>query len=186
VVSDARPPEGLVLPFLPAHSSPRTVDRTLVWLRGAEATPARALARLGEADAIELHVHGLLDPELSDAAALALSPDPDGEALLTTRRLAGLQLPRHPGVTLAACWSARSLRTGRRTASLPSAFRAAGAAWVLAAAVPIGDAHAGEVFAAIEARIRAGAPPAVALREARQAAHGAPAEAWIDDVVLFE
>jgi len=189
VVSDARPPDELGLPGLPmrqVRDQPEAGEQ-VVWLRGREATPARVLASLAGADEIEIHAHGLPDAELIGGSALALSPDDEGQALLTAGRLRTLALQRRPGVILGACWAARAARYGARHISLPAAFLYAGARHVFAAPVPVDDAEADEFFAGLRTRLRAGNAPAIALRDERQAPRWrASRREWTRDVILFE
>jgi cellulose synthase operon protein C len=193
VIFDARPPARLGLsPLLTSPSLAATAEgETVEPLRGAAATPRAALARAMAADVIEWHVHGLLDPEVSDAAALALSPELDpagqeGTSLLTAADILAVKLPRRPGVILGACHAGLSARYGAYQWSLPLAFLRAGARWVIASPTPIEDVEAPAFFASVWRRIMAGAPPAVALRDERnQARWQRSYKDWIADVVIF-
>jgi hypothetical protein len=69
---------------------------------------------------------------------------------------------------------------------LPMAFIEAGARAVIASAAPIPDGQAGPFFEALLQRTRAGATPAIALREQRLAALKEPSMAWTRDLMLFE
>lgn len=66
------------------------------------------------------------------------------------------------------------------------AFVEAGASAVLASPSAIQDAEAGPFFEAVRARIRAGEPPAQALRDARVEFLGRDPQSSVKDVVLFE
>jgi cellulose synthase operon protein C len=187
VVFDARPPAALGLGRLPAVPDiGGGEDGTVEVLRGRAATPGAALARAVDADVIEWHVHGIVDAEVSDAAALALSADPDGRALLTASDILRLSLPRRPGIVLGACRAGLSARYGAYQWSLPLAFLSAGARWVLASPTPIEDAEAPEFFAGVWRRIVRGAHPAVALRDERMSGRWRQSfNHWTEDVVLF-
>ncbi|HEY0715016.1 MAG TPA: CHAT domain-containing protein, partial [Polyangia bacterium] len=156
-------------------------------LQGAKATPSTALARLLEMDLVEWHVHGLLDPEVSDAAALALSPEGDGRTLLTAGDILKVNLPRKPGVILGACRAGQSARYGAYQWSLPLAFLSAGARWVIASPTPVEDIEAPAFFAAVWQRIQKGASPAIALRDERRASRWQNSfRNWISDIVIFQ
>jgi hypothetical protein len=182
VVADVAPPASLGLPRLAPHrSSPGDVALT-----GAAATPVRVLAHLAEADTVEIHAHGVIDRGVADGAYLALSPDAGGGFALTARQVRGLRLPRAPVVVLAACDAGQVAPYVHAAWSLPSAFIAAGARAVVAATAPVPDAGASEVFAAISARIRAGASAARALHDVREAWRDRPDRGWLDTIVVFE
>jgi cellulose synthase operon protein C len=189
VIWDVEPPATLGLQRLlaapdttPLPGRPQTVHH----LRGPQATPRAALERLGAADLIEWHVHGLFDPEISDAAILALSPGDDGNAFLTGRDILGLRLTRRPGVILGACSAGLSARYGAYQWSLPLAFLQAGARWVIASPTAIEDAEAPRFFAAVWRAIALGASPAVALRDQRISGAWAHSyQQWTRNVVLF-
>jgi hypothetical protein len=139
------------------------------------------------ADEIDLHIHGVMLPQVSDVPALVLSPDPGGDALLTLDELDQLSLPEHPAVLLGACHAARTAPYGSVHASLPAAFLKAGARLVFAAASPVEDSEAGDFFEAVRQRMAAGAEPPVALRDERQAPRWRQQPAhWTRDVVLYQ
>jgi hypothetical protein len=182
VVADVAPPASLGLPRLAPH---RMVPGDVA-LAGAAATPARVLARLAEADHVEIHAHGVVDRGVADGAYLALSPDSGGSFALTARQVRALRLPRAPVVVLAACDAGQVAPYFHAAWSLPSAFIAAGARAVVAATAPVPDAEAGEVFAAISARVRAGSSASRAVHDVRQAWRDRPDRGWLDDIVVFE
>jgi hypothetical protein len=70
--------------------------------------------------------------------------------------------------------------------SLPAAFLEGGAAAVLASPAEVQDAEAPAFFHAVQERIRAGAKPAVALREERVRWLARDGRSWVQDVMLFE
>jgi hypothetical protein len=189
VIWDVQPPATLGLQRLlavpdtaPAPGRSEAVE----FLSGPLATPAATLARLPDADLIEWHVHGVVDPAVSDAAALALSPDEGGRALLGARDILALKLPRSPGVVLGACRAGLSARYGAYQWSLPLAFLRAGARWVIASPKPIEDAEAPAFFAGTWRRIALGTSPAIALRDERTSSRWRRSfREWTRDVVLF-
>ena len=189
VIWDVQPPPELGLQRLlavPDIAPPGDHRGGAEQLRGPAATPTTVRARMPAADLIELHVHGVVDPEVSDAAALALSPDPDGRSLLTGHDLLTTTLPLRPGVILAACRAGLSARYGAFQWSLPVAFLRAGARWVVASPTPVEDAEGPAFFSAVWRRIVAGAPPAVALRDERTAGRWRRSHRqWTSHVVLF-
>lgn len=182
VVSDVRPPDELRLPRL----QPVPAEAGAIALRGPAATPARVLDEARAADEIELHVHGIVDPSLADTAALVMSADERGRALVEAREIQRLALPRRPIVVLGACQAATSARSDVLHASLPAAFLRAGASVVLASPAPVEDAEAPAFFAGVLARLHAGAPPPVALRDERASPRWAHSrDAWTRSVVIF-
>jgi hypothetical protein len=182
VIADVAPPAGLGLPRLAAHrGAPGDLQLT-----GAAATPSRVLARLADADHVEIHAHGVVDRGIADGAYLALSPDADGGFALTARQVRAARLPRQPVVVLAACDAGQVAPYFHAAWSLPSAFIAAGARAVIASTAPVPDAGAAEVFADVSARIRAGASAARALHDVRQAWRARPDGGWLDEIVVFE
>jgi hypothetical protein len=185
-IEDARPPAALELPRLPDPShAPRHIEVDEVVLRGAEATPARLRDELSQADFAEIHAHGFVDLGISDVSLIALSPDLDGSFALTARVIAGLELPRAPFVTLAACDAAYTAPYLHEPWSLPYAFLLAGARGVLAPATVIPDKEAGGFFRAVGDQILRGVDPAVVLRDQRLARQADPTD-WVNGVVLFD
>lgn len=181
IVTGVSPPAYLGLAPLAGAPAGRDDATTL---SGAEATPSRVLAALGDAGEVVFHTHALMDARVSDASHLVLSPDGDGQYALTTEAIRGIALRGHPVVALTACQSALGARYQHAPWSLPDAFLAAGARAVFATATDIPDVASAKLFDNVLARVRAGAEPAEALRDERVAA--APTAAWVDDVVLFE
>ncbi|RKH40715.1 CHAT domain-containing protein, partial [Corallococcus sicarius] len=185
VVSGVDTPVALGLPRLPPMP-PTGADPLRVTLEGARATPSRVLEAMGSATEVELHAHGVFSPELSDASLLMLAPERDGRYVLTASQVRAQRLSGAPLVFLAACSAARTAPFPHESFSLPAAFLDAGARAVLAATVDIPDS-AGRFFNAVRERIRAGAPPAVALRDERlRWLEAAPGDRWVHDVLLFE
>ena len=186
VVHNVDAPALLRLPHLPTRSVPDSGpgQAPTVVLSGAQASPARVLAEMPRATEIEIHAHGIYRPELFDGPFIALSPDEQGAYALDTAAIGSLRLDKAPLVVLAACGTARSGRSMHF--GLPAAFIEAGASVVLAANVDIPDS-AGAFFEAVRGRIRAGALPAVALRDERAKwSAGSAKEAWVHHVFIFE
>jgi tetratricopeptide (TPR) repeat protein len=190
VVSDPDLPGDLPLPALRRVRVTPAPDEQVVELHGARATAAALLAEMPAADSIELHVHGVMDPRISDAATLVLSPPPAGDPLpspfLTAAEIQRTALPRRPLVLLGACQAARGARYGPLTWSLPAAFLRAGAALVIASPAPVADADAGPFFDRLRARITGGESPALALRDERVHALARKPDHWSRDLVLFQ
>jgi cellulose synthase operon protein C len=187
IVQDVATPAALDLPRLARQATPASsLDENIISVSGAQATPAEVVRRLGGADVIELHVHGLLDRNVSDAPSLVLSPDRSGLSLLTAREIEGLRLDRRPGVILGACDVGQSAHYWSLQHSLPAAFIQAGAGWVLASPAPVADADAGPFFDRVWRRTKEGAVLAVALRDERQSPRWESAESdWVRHVVAF-
>jgi hypothetical protein len=185
VVADVIPAPELGLPRLQPYVE-RDLDRApgATVLRGPGATPARVLEAMAGATEVELHTHGLVDLERSDASLLVLSPGPDGRTALTAGEIRARPLAGAPVVTLGACRAARVATWLHDPWSLPEAFLAAGARAVFGSPEPIPDAAATSFFAGVTARIRAGESPARALRDERM--KWRPHDGWVDDVLVFE
>ena len=186
VVSDVAPPPSLAFEHLQSWPASADPGDRLVHLTGPAATPARVLAALADADEIELHAHGLVDFALSDTSLVALSPDADGEWALTAAAIRRLDLQRAPLVVLAACDSARTAPYQHASWSLPEAFLEAGASAVIAVADRVDDATAPAFFDAVRQRIRAGASPAVAVRDVRMQWLRDRRAEWVRAVVVFQ
>ncbi len=176
-ILDVRPPDPS-LPSLPAlATSHERFDATLT---GADATPARVLAALGDATYAEVHAHGIVAAADTDAAYLALSPDPTGVFALRADAIRKAHFTGAPIVVLAACRAAQVSPLQRQRWSLPDAFLAAGARAVIAADAEIPDAQAQVVFDELHHRLAAGEPIAQALAAVRTA-HAD----WASHLVLF-
>ncbi len=183
VVSGVEPPAGLALaPLAPWTSA--TPGDTL--LSGAMATPSRVLEAMARANEVEIHAHGLVNLDVSDASLLVLSPEADGRYALTARDVRAQRFPGSPLVILAACRAAHTAPSYHEPFSLPVAFLEAGARSVLAATVDIPDAQAGPFFEAVRGRLRGGQPLAVALRDERVAWLRRGGAEWVRAVLAFE
>lgn len=183
VVADVEPPPGLSLAPLGAWGPPPPGG---LLLSGPAATPSRVLEAMGRATEVEVHAHGLINLEISDASLLVLAPEPDGRYALTAREVRAHRLEGAPLVILAACRAAHAAPVAHEPFSLPVAFLEAGARAVLAATVEIPDAQAARFFESVRARIQAGQPVAVALRDERVAWQKGGGADWVRAVLAFE
>ena len=168
-----------------ASLAPVTPPRDSIVIEGTSATPARALAAMADAGFVEIHAHGLTDVG-DDAAVLVLAPDATGDYALTSKAIIATPLRGHPVVALAACGAAATGHAFQTTWGLVDAFRTAGAHTVIASPDPIADAAAPKFFAAVRARIAAGADPSIAVRDERIGWTEPAQRAWIDRVVVFQ
>jgi cellulose synthase operon protein C len=187
IVSDVEIPEELRR-TLPRLESPLEVEAPseTIALRGHAATLSRVRDAMASATEIAIHTHGLIDLGVSDASFLVLSKDADGRFTMTARDLQGIRLAGHPVVLLAACYSAQSAPYHHESFGLPAAFVQAGARVVLATTEQIPNREAGAFFDQVLARIRAGEPPAVALRDERLAWLKRQGSPWVEYVLLFQ
>jgi hypothetical protein len=183
VVKDVEAPPALELPRLGAWEP---VGTDIQVLAGAQATPGRVLEAMTRATEIEVHAHGLINPTLSDASLLVLSPEASGRYALTAGEVRAHRLEGKPLVTLAACRAAYTPFQVHEPFSLPSAFIEAGARTVLAATVDIPDSEAGPFFLAVQERIRSGQSAAAALRDVRMEWLRKDPESWVRSVLVFE
>jgi uncharacterized protein YjiS (DUF1127 family) len=165
-------------------------------LSGAEATPERVLARMEHATEIDVVAHGVVGSSspnepgaLSDSANasyLQLAPGQEGSELKVAQVRAA-SLKGAPFVVLAACHAANTAYSLYEPLSLPAAFISAGARGVLAATTQIPDLEAMAFFNAVRERMRAGTPPAIALRDERvQWLKEDKGKPWLNSVLLFE
>ncbi len=182
LVRDVLPPRDLQLPPLAIQQAPAGRWKVVA---GADATPARVLAALEDADVVSFEVHGLIDPSVPDGAVLVLSEDADHGYALSATQLAALRLPRRPLVMLGACRAAAPSTFRAEPWSLPRSFVQAGARGVYASLSDLPDQDVGEFFRKLTARLDAGASPAVALRDERLA-WLREGKTWVRDVVLFD
>lgn len=181
IVGDARPPAALGLATL----APPPTPAGATVLRAAAATPGQVLEALTTATYAELHVHGQLDPTVTDGAFLALTAGADQRWALTATDVRARPLRGAPVIVLAACRAASVAPYLHARWSLPDAFLAAGARAVVAPTVDIPDDQAGPFFDGLRARIAAGAEVAAAVAAARAEAL-ARGQAWAAGVVVFE
>lgn len=182
VVIDVQAPASLGLPRLsPWTAAPDGPVSTV--LSGAAATPSRVMAEMVDADEMDIHAHGLVSLGVPEASLLVLSPQADGQYALTASEVRRQHLKRAPVVLLA---SRRAAQSFLESWSLPTSFLDAGARAVIASPTDIPGAEAGPFFEAVRARLRAGEPPAVAVRNERMAFLAKDPQSWVRTVVLFE
>jgi hypothetical protein len=179
VVTDVTPPDDLHLPSLQPFAG--RAEATV--LSGARATPASVLAAMKTASLAVIVAHGFTATEEPTAAALALSPDAQGDYLLTASKVRSARLQAAPVVVLAGCDAGR-VQVSSEPWSLATSFLDAGARVVIAPTEPVPDGSAGEVFRSLIERIRNDADPAAAL-VAERSARGAAGD-WLSSIVIFE
>ncbi|HEX4418052.1 MAG TPA: CHAT domain-containing protein, partial [Kofleriaceae bacterium] len=191
VVANPEPPPDLQLPPLgpdpeaAAEANEPAVSGRVV-LRGADATPARVLQAMRDAAVIELHSHGVIANDASEASYLVLSPEPDGAYKLTANDIEHVKLAAAPLVILGACHAATSSRSLEGGIGLPEAFLRSGARAVIASPDAVQDLGAREFFAGVRDRVMHGADPAIAVRDERLQRVGLHDRSWISGVVVFE
>jgi anti-sigma factor RsiW len=185
VVANPDSPPDLGLPALAPYPD-ESLSGTMI-LRGADATPSRALAAMRNASVVEFHTHGIIADDLFETSQLVLSPEPDRQYALTPGDVAQVRLEASPLVILGACRAATSSRAPEGGMGLAEAFLRSGARAVIASPDAVQDRSALPFFTAIRNRVLAGADPAVALRDERvrqlEASHD---ETWVTGVVVFE
>jgi len=186
VVANPDAPPELGLPALAPYPDEPSGSGAIV-LRGADATPSRAVAAMRGASVIEFHTHGIIADDLFEASRLVLSPDLDRHYALTPGDVAHAHLDASPLVILGACRAATSSRALEGGMGLAEAFLRSGASAVIASPDAVPDRGALSFFGAIRDRVVAGAAPAVALRDERTLRLAAsPDETWVSSVVVFE
>jgi tetratricopeptide (TPR) repeat protein len=185
VVSDIELPPGVDLDILPSWAPSVGPNARRTARSGADATPTRVLSAMKDATEIDLIAHGIIS-ERSDESYLLLSPE-RGVRKLTVTQVRSAQLRGSPFVVLAACHAAHTSYALHEPLSLPAAFIQAGARGVLAATEKIPVQGANDFFNQVRDRMRAGVPPANALRDVRaQWLEKDPKQQWIAHVLLFE
>ena len=182
LVRDVIPPPELQLPKLGTSG---LADTGWTVLAGGEATPGRVLARLRDADVVDLEVHGIVDAQVPDGAVLVLSEDPERNYALSATELQRVQLSRRPVVFLGACRAATGSRLRAEPWSLPTTLVRSGARAVYASLHDLPDHEVGEFFRRVMARLDSGEAPALALRNERVEWVKA-GKSWVRDVVLFD
>jgi len=187
IVTGIEPPEELrkVLPRLdtPVEAQP-SADTTILY--GLDATPSRVLGAMERATEISINTHGMIDLGISDTSFLVLSKGGDGRFTLTARAIEQAHLEGNPMVLLAACYSGQMTPSMHASFGLPFAFIHSGARAVLAATEQIPNSEAAPFFDPVLARIRAGEPPAVVLRDERLAWLKERGTSWVEKVLLFQ
>jgi hypothetical protein len=181
VIADVLPPPTLGLPRLASWGAAQGEQLT-----GPAATPDHVLAAIGDAGIATIHAHGLVDLGRADGSFLALSPDDRGRYALTASDVRAATFHTSPLVILAACRASQAAPVLHASWSLPVAFIHAGARAVIASASQIPDADAPAFFDEVRAAVKAGAPVAVAVRDARMHWLARHRGDWVRDVIVFE
>ncbi len=186
VVSNPDAPPDLKLPPLgPYADEPNSAGAVV--LRGADATPTRVLQAMRDASVVELHTHGFIGNDVSEASYLVLSPDLDRQYTMTARDVSRAKLDAAPLVILGACHAATSSRSLEGGMGLAEAFLRSGARAVVASSDAVQDLGAPAFFAGVRERVMRGVDPAVALRDERlHRLAGSHDDAWVSGVVVFE
>ncbi|MGH9885212.1 MAG: CHAT domain-containing protein, partial [bacterium] len=179
IVTDVRPPDEMSLPRLRSFRG----SSSAVVLDREHATPSATLDRMRTAGLIVIVAHGITDAREPSAASLILSPDREGDYLLTASKVSTARLDGAPIVILAGCDAGR-VSVSAEPWSLATSFLAAGARAVMAPTERIPDDEAGKAFESLVQRIRDGADPVEALQKERSD-RGADA-AWLSSVIIFE
>jgi hypothetical protein len=156
-----------------------------VLLSGARATPSAVLREMQDATEVDIATHGSVDAA-DDASALLLAPGAEGDRL-TSAAIERSALRGAPLIILAACRGGQPAPVLHEAQSLPGAFIRAGARSVIAATEEITDLEASRFFARVRTRVRAGATPAVAVRDERlEWLRQGTAPGWMQSLVVFQ
>jgi CHAT domain-containing protein len=169
VIADPATPLGSRLPASRREAEQIAAMHGATLIRGAEATVARFIEGAGRSALI--HYDGHADSDFRESyGALLLAPDGQDRGILGSSEIARLALPHHPLVVLAACGSARGDTVHiAGMSTLARAFLDAGASEVVGTLWEIDDDTAGPLFLRIHERLRDGASPARAVRDAQTA-----------------
>jgi len=134
-------------------------------LRHGEATPAKVIASMGQADLVHLAVHAMADLADPTRSNLVLA---SGD--LTAGDIARLHLPRTRLVVMAACETqAGPVSPSEGSMSLASAFLAAGVPAVVGSLWAVEDDATRRISVRLHQELRRGADPLAALRTAQLA-----------------
>ncbi|HKS25554.1 MAG TPA: CHAT domain-containing protein [Thermoanaerobaculia bacterium] len=149
-------------------------------LEAFSATKTRFLSALGDATIVHFGGHALDNPRASGLAALVLPGEGGATSYLYAHEVAALHLDRVRVVVLAACsTSAGSRRRPGSLSNLSRAFITAGASSVIGSLWPVEDQAAARLSIQLHELLRAGRPPASALREVQLASiHRIPPRDW--------
>jgi CHAT domain-containing protein len=145
-------------------------------LTGKDATKPAVLREAPGSSLIHFAVHGLTNSDYPLLSALLLAPERDRRSsgdpgVLYAHEIYRLRLPATRLVILSACGSAggRIVR-GEGASSLARPFLAAGVPTVVGSLWDVDDRVAAEFFVSFHQRLRAGADPVTALRDAQMEA----------------
>jgi CHAT domain-containing protein len=133
-------------------------ESTLV--EDAEATPARLLELLPEADAVHIGAHSIGSTEFPDECALVLAPEAGRTGALYARDVASLTLHHTRVVVLGTC----GVADGPSSNALARAFVAAGVPSVVSALWAINDRQSADFLGEFHRNYRLTGDAAQALR----------------------
>jgi CHAT domain-containing protein/tetratricopeptide (TPR) repeat protein len=160
------------LPLLPGALAEATSVAVLYphaeVLSGRQATRTAFLRGAGRSDVIHISAHALPNLEYPLLSSIPLSAAGGERQALYAYEIAHLDLRKTRLVVLAACSTAvGKISPSAGAASLARSFLAGGASRVLATLWDIDDQAAQRLMIAFHRRLRAGATPAAALRDAQ-------------------
>lgn len=174
VVGDPQMPtwNGQVLPPLPgarreaeAITRPQGSASQVLWGKAATETVVRAA--MPQARWIHLATHGVARDDDPGLSFVALAPDAQHDGLLTAADVLDLGL-RADLVTLSACQTGLGRVSGDGVLGLGRAFLLAGTPRVVTSLWSVDDDATATLMTALYERLRAGQPPAAALRDAQR------------------
>jgi CHAT domain-containing protein len=168
VVADPPTPNGARLP-----ASRKEADNIAALYPGTTTLTGEAATRTAFTDAARgsalIHFAGHADSDASASyGALLFASDGDKPVVLGSNDIAHLRLDRNPLVVLAGCGTFRGdTNHVAGMTSLAGAFLTAGARAVIATLWEIDDDVSAPFFQSLHEHLRAGASPAIALRQAQ-------------------
>lgn len=136
-------------------------------LTGSDASIPRVKAALADADIIDIAAHAIVNERNPQTSVLLLAAIGVDSGALYLSEAAALRLNRSPIVVLAGCRTAVSGEGHGTVKSFALAFLSAGSRAVLGTLWDIDDANARAMSLAFHHRIRSGATPLEALRDAQ-------------------
>jgi CHAT domain/Putative zinc-finger len=153
--------------------------RQTMLLDGKSATKVRFLAAASTATIIHFAGHAVPNTKMPALSALVLRESDGRTAFLYAHEIAAMKLRDAKVVVLSACATAHSARRFDGFSSLSRAFMAGGAHTVIGSSWPADDVPTEHLAVQLHNRLRAGEPPAVALRAVQLAAIGhVPPRDW--------
>jgi CHAT domain-containing protein len=138
-------------------------------LTGPTATKAQFLQSIRRSDVVHFAGHAIANSEFPWLSRLLFAPGSEaGSDTLFSRELTDEQLDQLNLVVLAACSTGTGAGVrGEGVLSLARTFLAAGAPTVVASLWDVSDAASQRLFSSFYRRLRSGAPPLAALRDAQ-------------------
>jgi CHAT domain-containing protein len=143
-------------------------------LIGAALTRQNLLARIGDADLIQIAAHAVFNKRDANLSVIPLTPTATDSGLLYLADVARLKLLHKPVVMLAGCQTAMASRGNGVVRSFAFAFLSAGSRAVVGSVADIDDELARSISVSFHRELRSGVNPALALRRVQLSLMNSP------------